>query len=107
MTDFLLSLSIGAAGTLVATIFLVVNTGWRHAAFSGAPLPWSAILGMRLRGTPPVLVADAYVSLKKRGMDLDWTLVEATYLANRHPGLTSLRLVQLIEADRPKSRSSD
>jgi uncharacterized protein YqfA (UPF0365 family) len=97
MGQFLLGLVIGIGGTLLLVVWLVVNRSWRHATFAGAPLPWPAILGMRLRGTPPALIVDAYVALVKRGKSPDWGIIEATYLA--HPGrrLDVSALVSLIE----------
>jgi uncharacterized protein YqfA (UPF0365 family) len=102
MAQFLLGLVIGIGGTLVLVVWMVVNRSWRHAVFAGAPLPWPAILGMRLRGTPPALIVDSYVALVKRGKSPDLGMVEATYLA--HPGrrLEVNDLVALVEQELAK-----
>ena len=97
MTEFLIGLAIGAAGTLVLITWLVINRSWRHARFAGARIPWPVILGMRLRGTPATLIVDAYVSLIKRGRTVAVGLVEAVYLAHHERRLDSGALVALVE----------
>jgi uncharacterized protein YqfA (UPF0365 family) len=103
MGQFLLGLVVGIGGTLVLVVWMVVNRSWRHAVFAGAPLPWTAILGMRLRGTPPALIVDSYVALVKRGRTPDWGMVEATYLANAGRRLDVSDLVSLVEQELAKS----
>ena len=97
MGQFLLGLVVGAGALLALVVWLALNRSWRHAVFAGAPIPWPAIIGMRLRGTPPGLIVDAYVALVKRGKSLDWSLVEAAYLANRGRRLDVPQLVALVE----------
>jgi len=73
---------------------------------AAAPIPWGAIVGMRLRGTPPELIVDAYVSLVKRGETVDWSIVEATYLAHRRANMTSSELAGLVETGQNEKSGS-
>jgi uncharacterized protein YqfA (UPF0365 family) len=95
--SFLQGLAVGAGGMLLATLWVVVNRAWRHAFFSGAAVPLAVILGMRLRGTPPALIIDAYVALKKRGREASLDVVEATYLADAGRSLDPDDLANLVD----------
>jgi len=106
MPGFLLGVAVGFAAALGLVGFLVVNRSWRHATFAAAPIPWGGILGMKLRGTPPELIADAYVSLTKRGRAVDWSIVEATYLAHRRANMTSPELARLVEVNQNEELES-
>jgi uncharacterized protein YqfA (UPF0365 family) len=105
MGQFLLGLALGAAAMLALVVWLLVNRSWRHAVFSGAPIPWRAILGMRLRGTPPRMIVDAYVILVKRGKTVDWRMVEAAYLAHGGARRDVAELVAVVER-RPQARAT-
>ncbi|HWO87770.1 MAG TPA: flotillin-like FloA family protein [Gemmatimonadales bacterium] len=83
MIQFGLGLTVGAIGACLLFLWLLANRNWRYSVLSGARIPWSAIVGMRLRGTPPDVIVDSYVALVKRGWSVDWQMVEAVYLAGR------------------------
>ncbi len=97
MTQLLVGFVIGAVATLALVLWVVVNRSWRHATFSGAPIPWLAIAGMRLRGTPTALIVDAYVTLVKRGRSVTWDQVEAAYLAQGDRRVNIQHLVGVVE----------
>ena len=97
MSEYLIGLVIGAGGTLALVVWLVTNRSWRHARFAGAAIPWPAVLGMRLRGTPAILIVDAYVSLVKRGRSVALGRVEAVYLAHRNRAPDAAALAALVE----------
>ena len=101
METFWLGLVIGAAVTLTSVILLLVSRAWRHAFFSGAPIPLSTIVGMRLRGTPPSLIIDAYVALVKRGRTVDCSMIEATYLSEAGVLTKAHELADLVEKRLP------
>lgn len=54
---------------------------WMLAWGSGSPVGIPHLIGMRLRGTPTMLLVSAYVALRKRGQDVDLNALEAGYLA--------------------------
>lgn len=99
MSEFFLGFVLGFLTSLGLVLFLLLNRSWRHATFSGAPIPLVAILGMRLRGTPVPLLVDAHVSLTKRGHPSDWPGLEAFFLANRSRVRSAADLVGLVEAE--------
>jgi hypothetical protein len=54
---------------------------------------------MRLRGTPPSLIIDAYIALQKRGRSVGTAIVETVYLANPSSAMTPGDLVELVELE--------
>ena len=52
---------------------LVLSYGsiWMKAMVSGAAIPMIELIGMRLRGIKPGAIVDAYIRLRKAGIDLD------------------------------------
>jgi uncharacterized protein YqfA (UPF0365 family) len=100
--SFLIGLAVGVVVTLMLVIWLVINRAWRHATLSYAHIPWTAILGMRLRGTPPTLIADAFVALRKRGKNVDVSVVEAAYLTEAGRQITAHELVAIVEKHLPE-----
>ena len=80
----LLALAVGAAFLFaVAALMLMLFKPWLPGMLSGAPVMAVQILGMRLRGTPPNLLIDAYVQLRAQGRDVEIAEVERQYLAHR------------------------
>ena len=103
---FVVGMAAGAVGMFGFTLWIVTIRGWRHATFSGAPLPLPMILGMRLRGSPVDLIVDTHVALRKRGHDIEVQLVEKTYLANRSERMDVMTLVSLVERHLRRSGGS-
>jgi uncharacterized protein YqfA (UPF0365 family) len=50
---------------------------------SGVPVNLLLILAMRLRGTAPMKVVDAYIALRKRGIDAPLHEIEIVCLAEK------------------------
>ena len=87
------------AGIVVMVIFLTVMLlfrPWLHAFCSGAPIPMPVIIGMRLRGNPPKLIIDAYITMIHSGETIKIMEVESTYIAHKNQITDSNSLVQLV-----------
>jgi hypothetical protein len=52
---------------------------------------------MRLRGNPPMLLIDAYISLRRAGIPTTIVAVEETYIDNKNRVSTSDDLVELVK----------
>ena len=65
-------------------LFLLLFRPWLRALLSGSPVPLVHVIGMRLRGNPPLLLIDAYLVLAKSGEEISMDEVETTYMANKH-----------------------
>ena len=96
---FLIGVAVGGIAMLLLVLWIVANRAWRHARFNALHIPFAAVVGMRLRGTPPSLISDAYVALAKRGLQVEWPAVEATYLAHRRHDIAPAELADLVVKD--------
>jgi uncharacterized protein YqfA (UPF0365 family) len=94
---FLLGASAGATLALAGVAWLVANRSWRRATFSGVRLSFGELMGMRLRGTPPALIADATIALAKRSRPATLQQVEATYIGYGRPTMDAVELADLVE----------
>ena len=98
MSDFEWGLLVGAAAALALWCGVRVVSPWIRAKCGGAKVTLLHIAAMRLRGCPPGLICDAYVSLVQRGVEPNLAEIESTYLANR----TRIRdlgdLLELLES---------
>ncbi len=103
MSGFTAGIIVGAAITVALTLFVLASRSWRHATFSAVRVPWPAVIGMRLRGTPATLVVDALVALHKRGYPTELHLVETVFLANRSPELSVTDLADLVQENLDRS----
>lgn len=83
LTAFALGILVGWISLLLLYAAARIAKPWMFAWASGSPVPIPVLLGMRLRGTPPMLLISAYVALRKRGHDIDLNALEAGYLS--HP----------------------
>ena len=97
---FVLGLGLGIAITLLGVVLVAASGPWRRATFSGVPIPLLAIVGMRLRGTPPDVIVDAGVSLAKRGHPASWDVIEAVFLARGTRRTDGFELATLVESER-------
>lgn len=94
LSVFFLRAGVGFTVALVGVGWLVVNRSWRKATFSGIPISFADVLGMKLRGTPPGLIVDAAVAIGKRGRAASVRQVEAAYLAYGSPRMDGLDLAE-------------
>ena len=100
MDNALLLVLAGVALAFAVVMFataVVALRPWLRAMMSGAPASIMSILGMRLRGTPPNLVIDAYIQLRMRGRETKLADVERTYIAQRQRVRSTGDLVDLVE----------
>ena len=95
---FLVGVLVGAAIVIAGLGALLVVKPWVQAVFSGAPVGFFHVVGMRLRGTPIAMVVGAYISLRKAARQVPLDLVEATYIAHRGTINSERELVRQVEA---------
>ena len=81
---------------VIASIPLFVRP-WLRAAFHGTPISLVSIVSMRLRGNPPLLLIDAYIALKRAGIDASIVDVENAYIDSRTRVKTAPDLVALVK----------
>jgi uncharacterized protein YqfA (UPF0365 family) len=79
-------------------MFTFVARPWLRAAASGAPVSIFSVLGMRLRGNPPILLVDAYVALRRAGVNASIADVEGAYIDHRTRVRTHDDLVELVKS---------
>ena len=96
-TAFMLGVLAGwAALALLAGLLWLVRP-WLLAWASGSRISAARLLGMRLRGTPIMVLIPAYVTLRKRGVDIDLDALEAAYMAEHAAIRSSEDLVRVAE----------
>ncbi len=83
---------------IVLAVLALLMRPWLRAALHAAPVPLPQIIGMRLRGNPPLLLIDAYISLRRAGISTTIGEVENVYIDSRNRILTSNDLVELVRA---------
>ena len=82
----------------VVLLFLLLSP-WLKCFLSGSGISALHILGMRLRGTPVHLIADAHIALVQRGVAVDHRRVESCYLANPGRIQSANDLIEAVLAD--------
>lgn len=84
---------------LVAIVWMaiVLVRPWTQSYLFGLPVSFLSLLGMRLRGTPPTMIIDAYVVLRHAGINITPRDVELVYTANRDDITTSNDLIQIAK----------
>ncbi len=70
---------------------------WITAIFSGVPIGIGALIGMRFRKVPPVVIVNAMINATKAGLTIDRNALEAHYLAG---GNVQNVINALISADK-------
>jgi uncharacterized protein YqfA (UPF0365 family) len=79
-------------------LFLMVVRPWLRALGHGTPVSMVSIIGMRLRGNPPVLLIDAYIALHRASVATTIADVENTYIDNRTRVRNSEDLVHFVKS---------
>ena len=83
---------------LVLVIILANFFGvWLRAKIADAPVPFSKLIGMRLRKVPVGLIVDSRITAVKAGIPLETDLLEAHYLSG---GNVTHVVLALIAADK-------
>lgn len=94
------SFILGFIASIVTLVILITLAlllqPWLHALFSGAAIPLARIIGMRLRGNPPKLLIDAYVTMIHAGETTSINDVESVYIANKSQATDTDSLVRLV-----------
>jgi len=70
---------------------------WLRAKIADAPVPFSKLIGMRLRRVPVGLIVDNRITALKAGLEADTDLLEAHYLAG---GNVTHIVLALVAADK-------
>ena len=86
---------------LLGLIFVILMVNffgvWLRAKIADAPVPFSKLIGMRLRRVPVGLIVDSRITAVKAGLPLDTDLLEAHFLAG---GNVTHVVLALIAADK-------
>lgn len=106
---FALGIVIGTFALLFVLAVLLVLRPWLRARLGGGlDVRVPHIIGMRLRGNPPMLLVDAYLKLLHSGRRTTIQMVESCYIANkgRVPDVDTLvMLVPKFEEEIRKSKA--
>jgi uncharacterized protein YqfA (UPF0365 family) len=81
--------------------FFLIPRPWLRAWSSGAPVTALSIVGMRLRGNPPILLIDAYIALKRAGVETSIREIEGTYIDHRTRVRNRDELIELVRSKTP------
>jgi uncharacterized protein YqfA (UPF0365 family) len=92
---------------LFLSVFLFFFRQWIRALMSGAPVSMFSILGMRLRGNPVPLLIDAYIVLRRAGVNATISEVEGAYIDHRTRVRTSDDLVGIVNSKEASERPPD
>ena len=91
-------LGIVAVLALILVLILVNFFGvWLRAKIADAPVPFSKLIGMRLRRVPVGLIVDSRITAVKAGLPIETDLLEAHYLSG---GNVTHVVLALIAADK-------
>ena len=74
----------GAGIIAIFLVILLLLKPWRRAFFSGAHVPLSYIIGIRLRGNSPDFLIEAYIELVKGGISIPLGHIECIYIQNKY-----------------------
>jgi uncharacterized protein YqfA (UPF0365 family) len=106
LTIFLAGVACGFALTFVLWVGFKLVSPWLRAITSGGRVTMLQIIGMRLRGNPPRLLVDAYLSLLHSGEKARMSEVESQYIAHRGQVGSAMDLVNIVRASK-RSEHSD
>ncbi len=82
---------------VMAAVFVLLARPWIRALTHGTPVSIIQIVGMRLRGNPPSLLVDAYITLKRAEITITMGEVENAYIDAGNRISTSGDLVELLK----------
>lgn len=85
------------AGIVILGIIASFCRVWVQAWMSGAPVTFSALIGMKLRKVPPSLIVSVRIQAVKAGIEIDTNSLEGHYLAG---GNVAAVVNALIAADK-------
>jgi uncharacterized protein YqfA (UPF0365 family) len=102
MTDLIIWIGIGLAliaGLVVGLIMISFFSTWLKALLSNAPVGFTTLLAMRLRGVPVGLIVDARITAVKASIPLTTDQLEAHYLAEGNVVQTVQSLIAASKAN--------
>lgn len=102
MTDMIIWIGIGIAligGLVIALIMISFFSTWLKALLAKAPVGFTTLLAMRLRGVPVGLIVDARVTAVKASLPLTTDQLEAHYLAEGNVVQTVQSLIAASKAN--------
>ncbi|MFG0332800.1 MAG: hypothetical protein ACF8TS_05500 [Maioricimonas sp. JB049] len=79
----------------IVVLFVAVIRPWLRAFMSGAPIPMTAVVGMRLRRNPVTLLLDAYLTLRWKQIPVSIREVESCYMEHRNRIATADDLMEV------------
>jgi len=88
---------IAVLGLIILIVLFNFFGVWLRAKIADAPVPFSKLIGMRLRRVPVGLIVDSRITAVKAGLTADTDLLEAHYLAG---GNVTHVVLALIAADK-------
>ncbi len=104
MNPYLIGWITGAGTVLVPIIGIWFILPWIRCFVCHCPMDLGRVVGMRLRRTPVTLLCDAYIALRKGGVDVGpATLDQLENIWLAHPGLftTPEALIEAYEREQP------
>ena len=79
-------------------LFITTFRPWFRSFLYGNPVSATDIVAMRLRGNPPMLLVNAYITLQRAGIPVTIKDVENAYIDARSRIATSDDLVQVVKS---------
>ncbi|QDU37669.1 SigmaW regulon antibacterial [Maioricimonas rarisocia] len=84
----------------ILVVFVAVIRPWLRAFMSGAPIPMTAVVGMRLRNNPVTLLLDAYLTMRWKQIPVSIREVESCYMQHRNRITTADDLMEVVMQER-------
>lgn len=103
--SFIAGFIAGVVATILA--FFIFGLGfavirpWIRLKMTGGRGSLLQIMAMRIRGTPPMMIVEAYTSLLHSGEDVRLMEVESTYVANRAKIMDARDLMEHVRNRKP------
>lgn len=109
--DFIKGFAAGVICILAMLVFLALGFGlfkpWIRIKMMGGKGSLLYVMAMRLRGSPAMLIADAYTTLLHSGEQVNLYLVESQYVANKSKILSVSDLVEHIREYKRRETAID
>lgn len=102
MGNLIVLVSIGVIFVVGLVLFLILANFfgvWLRAKLADAPVPFSKLIGMRLRRVPVGLIVDSRITAVKAGLPVDTDMLEAHYLAGGNVAHVVLALIAADKAE--------
>lgn len=103
--SFALGAFAGIGLMLMLQIIFNLLRPWVYAITCDAPVSLLHMLGMKLRNSPPRLLIDAYVILKKIPVEVSIDCVEVVYIQNKRSADNAEKLARLVQEQLEKQQA--